>query len=150
MGFLDEIAKHHNEWIDVVKLFGIKNNPEDIVQDMYLKLAESDINLDKNWRGYVYISLRNLSYTQHKKTRHDLEVKEELTQDNTFADNRLNYLDLQKCLHELPILERQVLQLHKIEGISLNEIERETGVCKMKMSRIKKKATIKLKALLNQ
>lgn len=150
MGFLDEIAKHHNEWIDVVKLFGIKNNPEDIVQDMYLKLAESNINLDKNWRGYVYISLRNLSYTQHKKTRHDLEVNEELTQDNTFADNRLNYLDLQKCLHELPILERQVLQLHKIEGISLNEIERETGVCKMKMSRIKKKATIKLKALLNQ
>jgi DNA-directed RNA polymerase specialized sigma subunit len=43
-----------------------------------------------------------------------------------------------------------VLQLHKIEGISLNEIERETGVCKMKMSRIKRKATTKLKALLNQ
>lgn len=150
MGLLNEIAKHHNEWINVVKLFGIKNNPEDVVQDMYLKLAESKINLDKNWKGYVYISLRNLSYTQQKKTRYNLEVKEELTQDNTFADNRINYLDLQKCLHELPILERQVLQLHKIEGISLNEIERETGVCKMKMSRIKKKATIKLKALLNQ
>lgn len=142
---LNEIAKDHLKWVEVVKIFGINDYPEDIVQEMYLRISKSKIISSRNYKGYVYLTLRNLCYDYHNSKKWDYEIKDNLTPDNNTSDARLLWLDIQRALHELPLFERQVIQLHNIEKISLREIERETGVCKMKMSRAKYTALEKLK-----
>lgn len=150
MAILDVIAKDHKEWIDVCLGFGAGDQAEDIVQDMYLKIAKSNIEERRNYRGYVFATLRNLCYDLHKNNRFDISLIENLTEDNCQTDGRLQWLDIQQALHNLPYFERQVIQLHKIEDISLCEIQRETGVCRSKMMKAKNKGIEKLKKMLNE
>ena len=148
MDILSKIAEDHQKWIYVVKLFGIKEDAEDVVQEMYLKIADSGITEERNYNGYVYICLRNIAYTVHKNKKHYYEINEEITEDNNFADNRLNWIDVQKALHDLPLFQRQVIQLNNIEGIPLLEIQRKTDICRIKMSKEKYKGLDKLKKML--
>lgn len=148
MDILNQLAKDHQKWIDVVKLFGIHQDAEDVVQEMYLKIANSNIKEERNYNGYVYICLRNIAYTIHKNKKYNCEINEEITEDNNYADNRLNWIDVQKALHKLPIFQRQVIQLNNIEGISMLEIQRNTNICRIKMSKEKNKGLKQLKKIL--
>ncbi len=146
MDVLTLIAKNHNEWIEVCQVFGIHDYPEDVVQEMYVNINKSNINInEKNYKGYVYITLRNLCYQKHNKKCYNYEIKDNLTPDNNHADNNLNCFDILKLIHKLPNFERKVLDLHKLQGFSLCEIEKKTGISRMKMSRAKTKAINKLK-----
>jgi len=145
MNLLEKISKRHKEWIEIVELFGVKSNAEDLVQEMYLQIHKANIDEEKNYNGYVYICLRNLAYTYHKNKKYNLEIQEDLTECNNYADNRLNWLDLQKVMHELPLFERQIIELHKIDKIPLLEIQRKTGICRVKMTKARDKGIDKLK-----
>jgi RNA polymerase sigma factor (sigma-70 family) len=149
MNVLTLISQSHKEWIDVCKVFGVADYPEDIVQEMYIKISKSKIVTELNYKGYVYVTLRNLCYDRHKSKEYNLEIKDNLTEDNFKSDDHLNWLDIQKALHELPYFERQVIQLHKIEGFSLCEIEKQTSLCRVKMMRAKNKGIQSLKLRLN-
>jgi len=150
MVVLDIISKNHKEWINVCKVFGVTDYPEDIVQEMYIKISKSKIVTELNYNGYVYVTLRNLCYDSHKKKEFNFNIDENRTEDNLKSDDHLNWIDIQKALHELPYFERQVIQLHKIEGISLCEIERETSICRVKMMRAKNKGIESLKLRLSK
>ncbi len=139
MDLFSIIAKNHQQWIDTCKLFGVHDYPEDLVQDMYLKIFNAKNVTKQNYKGYVYVTLRNLCYDRHKNKKHNVEITDDITPDNLNTDGKLIWLDIQKVLHELPYFERQIIELHNIQGISLREIERETGLCPMKMSRAKTK-----------
>ena len=146
MGVLSLIAENHKEWVEICRVFGVKDYPEDIVQDMYMKIESSNIDINKsNYKGYVYIALRNLCYDRHKSKLHYLEVDDNLTPDNQLADDYLKCLNVQQILHELPYFERKVIDLHRIQGISLSEIERVTGICRVKMTKARDRGVKKLK-----
>ena len=146
MGVLSLIAEKHKEWIEVCKVFGVNDYPEDIVQEMYISLADSNINVNEsNYKGYVFITLRNLCYQKHNKKRYNVEIKDNLTADNKWADDNLNCFDILELINKLPNFERKVLDLHKLQGFTLCEIEKNTGISRMKMSRAKTKAINKLK-----
>jgi RNA polymerase sigma factor (sigma-70 family) len=150
MNVLDLIAKNHNEWVEVCKVFGVTDYPEDIVQEMYIKISKSKITTDLNYKGYVYAALRNLCYDRHKGQQYHLPIDNNRTEDNFKSDDHLHWLDIQKALHELPYFERKVIELHKIEGFSLCEIEKETSICRVKMMRAKNKGIERLKLKLNK
>ena len=150
MEILHLIAKEHDKWVDTCKLFGVRDYPEDLVQDMYIRISKAKNVTKSNYKGYVYVTLRNLCYDRHKKKRHDLEINAEITNANISTDSRLLWLDIQQALHDLPYFERQVIQLHNIEGISLREINRETDVCCMRMSRAKQKGIDKIRKWINK
>lgn len=150
MEILHLIAKEHDKWIDTCKLFGVKDYPEDLVQDMYIRISKAKSVTKRNYKGYVYVTLRNLCYDRHKNKKHNLEINAEITNANISTDSRLLWLDIQQALHDLPYFERQVIQLHNIEGISLREINRETDVCCMRMSRAKQKGIDKIRKWINK
>jgi len=145
MGVLNLVAKDHELWVSVVKMFGIHDHAEDVVQDMYLKIAESSMVTERNYKGYVYTTLKHLVYDYSKDKRYYIELNDNLTEDTNKTDGHLDWLDIQKALHNLPYFERQVVNLHKVEGISLCEIQSKTDLCKVKMWRSEKKALDKLK-----
>lgn len=150
MGLLDVIAKDHKEWIEVCRNLGAEEHSEDLVQDMYLKIASSKINTNLNYRGYVFSTLRNLCFDYHRNNTFDLSLVDNLTEDNIKTDGRLELLDIHQALENLPYFEKKVIQLNNIDGIGLSEIQRETGACRIKMWKAKKSGIEKLKKALNE
>ena len=57
----------------------------------------------------------------------------------------MNCFNILELINKLPNFERKVLDLHKLQGFSLCEIEKNTGISRMKMSRANTKAIKKLK-----
>ncbi len=58
---LEELAKHHKEWIKMVRSLGGDDFTEDIVQEMYIKIYNKNYNIynDKGKlnKFYIYISI---------------------------------------------------------------------------------------------
>ena len=84
MSLLAELSKYHNEWLTIVKSFGEKNEHEDIVQEMYLKLNKYTKlqNIKQNGKlnkSYVWLTLRNLYYNKQNQS------------------NKVNYIDIDDC-----------------------------------------------------
>ena len=84
MSLLVELSKYHNEWLTIVKSFGEKNEHEDIVQEMYLKLNKYTKlqNIQQNGKlnkSYVWLTLRNLYYNKQNQS------------------NKVYYIDIEDC-----------------------------------------------------
>lgn len=70
--WLNELAKHHTQWVNLVRGLGGDMYAEDIVQEMYIKIHNiadkrgshdflfEDGNLQK---GYIFFTLRSILYT---------------------------------------------------------------------------------------
>ena len=70
---LNDLSKHHKEWIKIVRGFGETFYTEDIVQEMYIKLiqqenAEKFYKSGKIYKGYIWIILRNM-FVDYQKTK---------------------------------------------------------------------------------
>ena len=62
MNVLSLISKNHKEWINVCKVFGVTDYPEDIVQEMYIKISKSKIVTELNyngWNNFLHLSNSN-------------------------------------------------------------------------------------------
>ena len=84
MSLLQELCKHHNEWITIVKSFGERDEYEDIVQEMYIKLNKYTKlqNIQTNGKlnkSYVWLTLRNLYYNKQNQA------------------NKVNLIDIDDC-----------------------------------------------------
>jgi RNA polymerase sigma factor (sigma-70 family) len=78
MDWLKEVTKYHQEWIRVMKSFGAKDQAEDFVQEVYMRLIErsNKKKLFKNNRlnkSYVYFALRNTWIMHIRKHRKNSE-----------------------------------------------------------------------------
>ena len=74
MDWLIEVQKHHQQWITIVKTFGAGEFSEDIVQDVYIRLAERSSKekvfpKGKLNGGYVFFTLRNTYIDWYRKQR---------------------------------------------------------------------------------
>lgn len=57
---LEKLSKQHSKWIKYA--FGLcksKQQSEDMVQDMYIKVYECNLPIDKQTNGYIYAIIRN-------------------------------------------------------------------------------------------
>ncbi len=73
--FLIELSKHHNDWIKIVGTFNEEFYAEDIVQEMYLKMAIIN-NIERFYlngklnKNFIWTVLRNMTFDYKKsKTR---------------------------------------------------------------------------------
>ena len=99
--WLKYIAKHHNEWVNIVKSWGEHELAEDLVQEMYLKLyryttPEKIIEGDYVNKSYVWFALRSvfIAYVNEKNKYGRVSIDFDLEDVNTdnekeFALNRL-------------------------------------------------------------
>jgi len=71
MEFLAEVAKHHTKYISYVKKMGVRDDAEDIVQEMYIRLtkyttAEKCITKGKVNVHYIWRILYSLANDYHR------------------------------------------------------------------------------------
>lgn len=135
---LNLLAAYHNEWILIVRSFGEFNYPEDVVQEMYLKvdrlnLYDRFIENGEVHKPYVWFMLRTL-YLDSIKTKlktvslgdgFDVENVTDMTFEQAYGDF-LNLLD--KEINQWYWYDKKLFELYKDTEFSLRDIEDETKI----------------------
>lgn len=155
---LEQVAKHHKEWVRIIKQFGEHFYADDLVQETYLMLhkwstPEKYLTNGQVNKGYVWLCLRNsfLQYQREKKRlqKLPLDTIQELTanEDNkqyfdalekidTFIENEVNSWHwYDKMLFDVYRNEKfSMRQISKMTGISLRSIHITLSSCKERVN----------------
>jgi len=138
--FLIELSKHHNEWVKIVSTFGEDYYCEDIVQEMYLKMAKLDkverfyINGKLN-KNFVWTVLRNMAF-DYKKSKSRI-VKVNLTEVMQLKDEYQPEILEAKKRFEIKMIaeikswhwyDQLLFDLYRTSGMSTRQIEGVTGI----------------------
>jgi DNA-directed RNA polymerase specialized sigma24 family protein len=125
---LEELAKRDKDWRKMAfHICKSHDTADDIVQDMYLKFA----NYDKNVNDfYIYFAIKSiwLDKLKDKKTK----TVELIDNFNIFADtydfelDEIKEITLKK-VKQLPFFERELLKVTTQE-MSQRELSRQTGI----------------------
>lgn len=166
---MDKIAKLQKEWEGKLRLFAyqyVRSYPiaEDLVQDVFLKLIESDIDpyQYKNIGSLLYTILRNkcINYIKHKLveekylysvselnylTAHQIALEDDSIQ--MITNNEINKM-LRDAIMSLPDLMREVFILNKFKKKKYKEIAELLGISPRSVEYQMSKATSMLKKLL--
>ena len=114
---------------------GDRDQAEDIVQDVFLKLWETRARIDKRTvKAYLYTIAHNLTINQLKKRQlHYAFVKipgadRDYDTPEKAAEMAEYSLKLQRVLAELPDGGREVFLMNRIEDMTYNEIAERLGL----------------------
>jgi len=140
---LEGIAKRHKEWMKIAFYFGAsQDQAEDMVQSMYLKLAEIQLaegNFERltNYQGnintiYIFKMLHNafMDIKRAEKTtipHHDHFVPVESPEMAEMAHLEL-MLEVKNAIDDLHDYDQMLLELHFVYGHSMRDIEKRTGI----------------------
>jgi len=109
---------------------GSRDDAEDVVQEVFVKVLETDVVPD-NFRAWIYRICRNrcLDFLRvHGRRRHNqqhasqLQLDAELTGNLTHLVRKEQRSQLRRLLIDLPANQREVLHLRYAEGLTRAEI----------------------------
>ena len=136
---LEELSKHHEEWIKMVNKFGEFNYAEDFVQSMYLRVDhytayDKVIQNGKVNKGYVWCVLRSMYFTHlaEKKRNQRVSIGE-----GFLIEDRVNEVDenygvlLYKIDNEMKTwdwYDTMLFKLYKDKDLSMRDIAEETNI----------------------
>ena len=139
MELLNEISKHHNEWLKIVRTFGCEF-PEDVVQDAYLRIykyGNADkliVNGEIN-KLIMWTILRNVSHDTNKRNRIEFISLEDVwnVQDTSEALDRHQALNKVDKLIEQESLtwhhyDKMLFDLYRKTELSMREIADATNI----------------------
>ena len=139
--WLEQVAKHHKEWIGVIQKLGEYDYAEDIVQESYIaliKYADSTKLIDVNGnvrKGYMYFTLRSLYYQYYNKKRKvskvDIDGCWELFDDSNI-DEQNAYNDICLLIDEeltnWKDYDRLLFKLYRDNDLSMRDIATGTTI----------------------
>lgn len=123
-----------------------KERAQDITQEVFLEAIKSLKNFDSK-KGNVKVWLmgiaRNITFKEYKKVQNNLDldlIKDEIKED--IEDNQLEYITLFSELEKLENMDKELITLRFVTGLSFKEISLITNLsvvnCKVKVHRILK------------
>lgn len=103
---------------------------EEVVSDVFFKIWKnrSKINIEKNFKAYLYTATRNQALNYNQKERRDWEDLDEavLPVHGTCPDEELLFKELENrieiLLNMLPPRRKMIFKLSRIEGFTYREI----------------------------
>ena len=135
------LCKHHKEWVSIVKNFGENNYAEDIVQEMYVRVHNSNagekviVNGEPN-RAYIWRILKNtfITYQKQKAGVHkvDIETVLFLTAEETEETLHLALNTIQEKIeaemYRWHTYDKRLFEVHVLENRSMRTIEAGTNI----------------------
>lgn len=131
-----------------------EDDAKDVVQDLFIKLWNSRDTLDSvhNPQAYCITLLRNMAIDRiRKRNIYDGPPPETVCgNDDVHRDieNREKLKMLKDAIGKLPESQRRLLHMKVFEGLSYDEISRETGMNNLTLRVLLSQARRKLKNLL--
>lgn len=118
-------------------MLGNEDDAKDAVQDAYLKMwnrRDSLIDID-NLQAYCVTLVRNLCLDRHRAASLSIVDKPPEELSLMSDDNASRHIErqqtaqlLNQCLARLPAQQQQIVRLRDINGCSMQEIEKATGL----------------------
>ncbi|MEM6277583.1 MAG: RNA polymerase sigma factor [Pseudomonadota bacterium] len=111
----------------------------ELTQEAFLRLVEREPHEIRNHRAYLYrIALNALSDVmalrrRHLVALHDISVLQRQMENASAEDHAISMETLRRLediIATLPDRQREVLRLHKIEGLKYSEIAARLGISK--------------------
>ncbi len=134
---LDELFQRYYFLLShfVFRFLHNKELTEEVVADVFIRLwlRRDSISINQNAKAYLYTMAKNLALNQLKKNPHTNwpshssldEIQEKLSSD-LYSDHLLNQADtaqeLNKLLDQLPVQQKMIVQLNRIDGFCPEEI----------------------------
>jgi len=139
--WIEQVAKHHKEWVEVIYKLGETDYAEDIVQESYMaliKYADEKKLIDENGKvrkGYMFFTLRSLYYQFYNKKKKVNKVSFD-EQWEIFDDSNLEeheaYNDIclmiDKELETWHWYDRKLFKLYRDSDMSMRDIAKETNI----------------------
>ena len=151
------LAAKHNDWIDIVKSFGLdRETAEDLVQEIYIKiqLAIENKGLDISYGDhdinyyYIFKTLRSLFLDLKRKGKNVIRVPLENIKDmESDVDYTEKYNQIKVELNKMYWYDKKVFELVN-NGLSIAELSRKTGIAYYSLYNTYKKVKEKLKKIL--
>jgi DNA-directed RNA polymerase specialized sigma24 family protein len=138
---LEELCKRDKEWRKMAfHICKSKDLSDDIVQDMYIKFANYDKQLNDY---YIFFALKSIFLDYLRKEKPKAELSENLCNfdEYDYNDDILKELALKK-VNELPYFERELLTV--TQEISQRELARQTDISFIVINQTIKKTKSKL------
>lgn len=125
---LEQLAKRDKDWRRMaLQICGDKMTADDLVQDMYLKFADYDKELNDY---YVFFAIRSIFLDSIKKRKLDIvsnEIDNLSLLDNEYCLERDNFeTEIIKQIEALPYFERETALVSQV--ISQRELARQSEI----------------------
>jgi len=143
------IAKDHDKWLRISKSFGLDDDAEDLVQDMYLKINDWKGKYDKTLmfnesevnHYFIFRVLRNLFLDKCKKKNINVSMQEyfEPTANYSSFEYREQLDVIQEEIKSWHLYDRKIYELIYVEGYSMLELSKLTGIDYYSIYRTKNK-----------
>ena len=139
--WLEEVAKHHKEWVNTIQKMGEFDYAEDIVQESYIALIKYadatkliDVNGDVR-KGYMLFTLRSLYYQFYNKKKKINKVSFDGCWE-LFDDSNI---EEQEAYHNICLLideeienwhwyDKKLFKLYRDTDFSMRDIAGETSI----------------------
>lgn len=134
--WLSYISLHHKEWVSIVKSFGA-DEPEDIVQDMYIKIhkyvepckiiTDGEVN-----KGYIWFTLRRLYLNEVTRYKCERLMDIKLVAEETDTTQKQSFdviLDrIDNLVSNFNWYDEKLFNLYFNTELSLRDIAKETTI----------------------
>lgn len=138
---LEELCKRDKEWRKMAfHICKSKDLSDDIVQDMYIKFANYDKQINDY---YIFFALKSIFLDYIRKEKPKVELSENLCNfdEYDFESDYLKELVLSK-VNKLPYFEKELLTV--TQEISQRELARQTDISFIVINQTIKKTKVKL------
>jgi len=134
---LSIIFRKHNDWIEMVQKFGCtREDAEDIVQEMYIKIkkrvdAGTDVMFDENEVNYYYVftTVKNLYLDQKRKEKRFILT--EIDENEVKTEQNVQFLErYQECNDVLSTFHWYDQQVFEIinSGTNIRQLSKKTTI----------------------
>jgi RNA polymerase sigma factor (sigma-70 family) len=138
VNILKILAKDHKKWVNIVKSFGLTDDAEDLVQEMYLKIHYWNGKYDKTLMFndhevnyyFIFRVLRNLFLDRCKtKKRHtNLDYAPEPLSKDISLEFKQELEVIKNEIKSWHLYDRKIYELVFLENKSMLELSKQTGI----------------------
>lgn len=122
----------------IMKMVHCEDTADDLLQDVFLRLWKyrHNINLDKSFKGYLFITAKNATLRYLRTVSMDKQVESyfAMAQSGQYrhVEESIHYKEadtlLQQTLAKLPPQRRKIYTLCKIDGKTYEQVAQELGI----------------------
>lgn len=139
-----------NNFTDLIDFYAGKSAVEDMKSDLMLFLLELISANRAISRRYVAVAVRNqfIRISKAELARRNTEVpyNGEICGQIYYTEN---IIDMKNALSKLPDKQRKTLILHRVNGLSFEELAKKHGTTRQAQYRLEKRAAINARRLLS-
>ena len=128
---LKHLSKYHSDWIRIAfSLVGNKEEAEDIIQDMYIRMHDKGITYDDIRYGkddvnryFIYLIIRNMSLDLIRKKHLDIvDVEYDHPHADEYIDEYKILDDIQKEVDSWDYYDKTLFEVYMYSGLSYRDL----------------------------